>query len=107
MKLMAGRLLRTDFPVVIDPVLEGAAKYYILGSQDSIFFFSGAGTRAHCSFQRQGCMQIVQMKAAFWFWDWRTLQFLGIERTVQENPMISMIEDVERDAHALYSVGKQ
>lgn len=44
----------TDFPVVIDPVLEGAAKYYILGSQ--------------------------------------------------ENPMISMIEDVERDAHALYSV---
>jgi hypothetical protein len=36
MKVMAGRLLRTDFPVVIDPVLEGAAKYYILGSQDSI-----------------------------------------------------------------------
>lgn len=34
--VMAGRLLRTDFPVVIDPVLEGAAKYYILGSQDSI-----------------------------------------------------------------------
>ena len=37
MKVMAGRLLRTDFPVVIDPVLEGAAKYYILGSQDSIW----------------------------------------------------------------------
>lgn len=26
--------MRTDFPVHIDPVLEGAAKYYILGSQE-------------------------------------------------------------------------
>ena len=32
---------------------------------------------------------------------------LTATRTCQENPMISMIEDVERDAHALYSVGKQ
>eukprot|EP00913_Durusdinium_trenchii_P006510 g6117.t1 len=52
----------SQFKFDIDPILEGAAKYYVLGSQDFAM------------------------------------------QQLHENPMISMIEDVERDAVALYGV---